>query len=216
RNLPETQPRIAAGTPGDVLRRRPDIRAAERRLAAANARIGVATADLSPGFTLDGLIGPLAGGGSARFTAGAQPGRVARGARRAPASPPLGVAAAARAPARTLHGPPGSPAGGGSALFTAGAQTGRVALGIDWSFLARALVQSRIDAADARHTELLANYRQTVLSALEETETWLLRYDHSQQRTALLRRATDAATQAVNQARERYDQGFIGDRKSVG
>lgn len=160
RNLPETQPRIAAGTPGDVLRRRPDIRAAERRLAAANARIGVATADLFPRFTLDGLIGSLAGGGSD--------------------------------------------------LFTAGAQTGRVALGIDWSFLDRALVQSRIDAADARHTELLANYRQTVLSALEETETWLLRYDHSQQRTALLRRATDAATQAVNQARERYDQGFIG------
>ncbi|NLC02217.1 MAG: TolC family protein, partial [Pseudomonas formosensis] len=110
----------------------------------------------------------------------------------------------------TLDGLIGSLAGGGSDLFTAGAQTGRVALGIDWSFLDRALVKSRIDAADARHTELLANYRQTVLSALEETETWLLRYDHSQQRTALLRRATDAATQAVNQARERYDQGFIG------
>src|SRR5690606_14096726 len=97
-----------------------------------------------------------------------------------------------------------------SDLFTAGAQTGRVALGIDWRFLDRALVQSRLDAAAARHTELLANYRQTVLSAPEEAEAWLLRYDQPQQRAALLRRATDAATQAVKQARERYDQGSIG------
>lgn len=46
-----------AGTPGELLRRRPDVIAAERRLAAATARIGVATADLFPRFTLSGLIG---------------------------------------------------------------------------------------------------------------------------------------------------------------
>ncbi|MGB3223423.1 MAG: TolC family protein [Desulforhopalus sp.] len=50
-------PDIAVDTPGDVLRRRPDVAAAERRLAAASARIGVATADLFPHFTLGGLIG---------------------------------------------------------------------------------------------------------------------------------------------------------------
>jgi outer membrane protein TolC len=54
-----TQP-ISAGAPGDLLRRRPDVAAAERRLTAATARIGVATADLFPRFTLGGLIGTQA------------------------------------------------------------------------------------------------------------------------------------------------------------
>jgi NodT family efflux transporter outer membrane factor (OMF) lipoprotein len=48
------------GTPGDLLRRRPDVAAAEQRLHAATARIGVATADLFPHFTLGGLLGSQA------------------------------------------------------------------------------------------------------------------------------------------------------------
>ncbi|MFT3686841.1 MAG: TolC family protein [Phycisphaerales bacterium] len=56
-------PAITAGSsvpisaPTDVLRRRPDLRQAERELAGATARIGVATADLYPRFTLNGNIG---------------------------------------------------------------------------------------------------------------------------------------------------------------
>ena len=49
-----------------------------------------------------------------------------------------------------------------------------------------------------------------MLLALEETETWLLRYHHSQERVALLQSATAAATRAVEQARDRYEQGLIG------
>lgn len=60
RPLPVLPARIDAGTPGDLLRRRPDIAAAESRLHAATARIGVATADLFPRFTLGGLIGSQA------------------------------------------------------------------------------------------------------------------------------------------------------------
>src|SRR3546814_2527885 len=57
RALPELPAKLDAGTPGELLRRRPDIAAAEQRLHAATARIGVATADLFPRFTLGGLIG---------------------------------------------------------------------------------------------------------------------------------------------------------------
>lgn len=58
--LPQLPAAIDPGTPGDLLRRRPDVAAAEARLHASTARIGVATADLFPRFTLGGLIGSQA------------------------------------------------------------------------------------------------------------------------------------------------------------
>ena len=59
--LPLLPGSVAIGTPGDLLARRPDVAAAERRLAAATARIGIATAELYPRFSLGGLLGSLAG-----------------------------------------------------------------------------------------------------------------------------------------------------------
>jgi multidrug efflux system outer membrane protein len=63
----------AIGTPEQLLRRRPDVRVAERRLAAATARIGVAMGDLFPKVTMLGEVGYWAptfgdfGQGEARF-----------------------------------------------------------------------------------------------------------------------------------------------------
>jgi NodT family efflux transporter outer membrane factor (OMF) lipoprotein len=55
--IPVTPIEIAVGVPADTLRQRPDVRRAERQLAAQTARIGVATAELYPKFTLSGSIG---------------------------------------------------------------------------------------------------------------------------------------------------------------
>lgn len=158
--LPESLPVIPVGSPGDALRRRPDIRAAERRLAAATARIGVATADLFPSFSLDALVGSVASDSSD--------------------------------------------------LFSGPAESRAVALGVDWTFLDFGGVRSRIDAADAASRAALADYRQTVLEALAETETQLARYQRAQVRTERLSDATDAAERAASLARTRYERGYIG------
>ena len=55
--IPSAPEEIAVGIPADLLRQRPDIRRAERDLAAQTARIGVATADLYPAFSIFGSIG---------------------------------------------------------------------------------------------------------------------------------------------------------------
>lgn len=54
--IPTAPLEIVAGVPADVLRRRPDIRGAERRLAAQTAQVGVATAALYPSLSLSGSI----------------------------------------------------------------------------------------------------------------------------------------------------------------
>lgn len=158
-SLPDTMPVIPVDTPGELLRRRPDIMAAEQRLAAATARIGVATADLFPRFTLGGLLGSVA----------ADPGD----------------------------------------LFTGPAESRSVTLGIDWTFLDRGRVRARIDAADADSRAALAEYQQTVLRALEETENRLVQYSRIQQRVKILAQAEGQAHEAVALARTRHEGGLV-------
>lgn len=72
--IPAAPTRALAEVPAELLRRRPDIRAAERRLAAETARIGEAQAARYPAFRIDGALGleSLASGslltGGSRFT----------------------------------------------------------------------------------------------------------------------------------------------------
>jgi len=55
--IPAASGQVEVGIPADLLRRRPDVRRAERQLAAQTAQIGVAEAARYPDFTLSGSIG---------------------------------------------------------------------------------------------------------------------------------------------------------------
>jgi NodT family efflux transporter outer membrane factor (OMF) lipoprotein len=55
--MPMTPASVAAGLPADLLRRRPDVRGAERQIAAQSAKIGVAKADLYPSISIGTVLG---------------------------------------------------------------------------------------------------------------------------------------------------------------
>ena len=65
--IPPTPPEIPIGLPSDLLKRRPDIRRAEAQLHAATARVGVATADLFPKFSITGAVGLSGPNGGSMF-----------------------------------------------------------------------------------------------------------------------------------------------------
>jgi NodT family efflux transporter outer membrane factor (OMF) lipoprotein len=58
--IPAVSPEVAVGMPQDLIRRRPDIRSAERRLASQSAQVGFAITELYPHFGLSGSIGTTA------------------------------------------------------------------------------------------------------------------------------------------------------------
>jgi len=70
-NLPDTPGIDLAATPADLLRRRPDIIAADARLAARDAGVAAALRDRLPRFNLAGLIGTIAGAIHPLFSAAA-------------------------------------------------------------------------------------------------------------------------------------------------
>ena len=80
-NLPNIPEEVVLGVPADLLRRRPDVRAAERGVAARSAQIGVAEADLYPQFALTGQIGINAESWGDLFSSASAIGTVAPGVR---------------------------------------------------------------------------------------------------------------------------------------
>ena len=59
RGIPAPPRNAAVGVPADLLRRRPDVRAAELKAEAQSANVGIAAADLYPAFSLGGALGTL-------------------------------------------------------------------------------------------------------------------------------------------------------------
>ena len=79
--LPSTPALSIADGPADLLRRRPDVLAAEQRLIAANAQIGAATADYYPKVSISGLLGFDSVDGARLFSGLAQEKQLAAGLR---------------------------------------------------------------------------------------------------------------------------------------
>lgn len=157
--LPALPRSIAVGDPEALLRRRPDIRVAERQLAAATARIGVAVGDLFPKVTFVGSFG---------FDAASLSG--------------LGSSA--------------------SRAYTIGPS-------ISWVAFNFGRVRAQVAAQRAQTYTALAQYEQTVLRALEETEDALV--THARTRDELLHAAdaAQASATAAGLARTRYEEGAV-------
>ena len=69
--IPTAPPDVVLGVPADLLRRRPDVRAAERRVAEQSEQIGIAQSDLYPHISIDGTLGGSAEKFSHLFAPGA-------------------------------------------------------------------------------------------------------------------------------------------------
>jgi outer membrane protein TolC len=102
----------------------------------------------------------------------------------------------------------GSYAFGG--LLTSRSETNLVALGIDWSFLDVGRVRARIAASNADAAGLLAQYQQSVLLALEETENALIRYSNTRAEDQHLERGASDSAHAAQLARMQFQAGTVG------
>ena len=148
---------LPLGDGAALLARRPDVRQAERRVAAAAARINVAVANLYPRISLGGSLGATA----------------------------LDFA------------------------DLGDDQNMRFSLGplISWSFTNPGVSQARVARADALTEAALATFDQTVLVALEETETALANYANELDRRSALQASRDQAAIAARLSRLRFDAG---------
>nr|WP_321253400.1 efflux transporter outer membrane subunit [uncultured Ruegeria sp.] len=77
--IPSARSNVAVGVPAELLRRRPDVRAAELAAATQSAQVGIAMADLYPQFILSGSIGLQASGGRDLFNANSTSGLASAG-----------------------------------------------------------------------------------------------------------------------------------------
>lgn len=152
-------PAIPAGLPSQILERRPDVVAAERRMAAANAEIGVAQAAWFPDLTLSAQGGFRSGQWAQWLTA------------------PFSFWSVGPALAMTL--------------FDGGARS------------------ARVDQARARYEVETAAWRQTVLTALQEVEDYLVALASLEQEQTTQGRALASARESLRLTRNQYDAGLI-------
>jgi outer membrane protein, multidrug efflux system len=155
--IPRPPQTIPVGLPSDLLCRRPDVRRAERELAAATASIGVAESDLYPKFTLTGDFGVGATDTSTLFNW---------------SSRYVGVGPSAR-----------------------------------WLLFDAGRILANVDSRQAVREELLADYQQTILSAVRDVEDAVVAFQREQDRRDLYRQTVQANAESVRIASDQYANG---------
>jgi len=159
RTLSNTPPFIPSGLPSELLERRPDISAAERRMAAANANIGVAKAAFFPSITLNGLAGLES------INAGT--------------------------------------------LFNAASGFWAVGPSLNVPIFEGGRLRADLRLTKATYEEVIANYRQSVLSAFAEVEDNLSAQNLLASQYEAQSRALVAARKQLEIANNRYRNGLI-------
>ncbi|TLD68488.1 efflux transporter outer membrane subunit [Phragmitibacter flavus] len=119
----------------------------------------------------------------------------------------VGVATADLFPSVTFNGTAALQAESFSGLGRSGADATSFGPSIRWAAFDLGRVQAQIKASSARTQRSLAEYEQTVLGALEETENALVAYGRQRARRNYLRESANASQQAADLARERYQNG---------
>lgn len=158
RPLPVAPNLVSVGVPSELLRRRPDVRRAERELHLATAEIGQNTAELFPRFTLLGR-------------AGLESERL-------------------------------------SELIRGGSRTWTIGPSISWRLFEAGRIRAGIRAADARRDGALARYERTVLHALEEVESNLVRASEAAVEREHLATALDAQRRSARLAHDLHERGL--------
>jgi NodT family efflux transporter outer membrane factor (OMF) lipoprotein len=158
-DLIPTMPAAAApGVPLDLLKRRPDIQQAERELAAATARIGVATANLFPDVTVSASIG--------------------------------------------------SQSQGWGTLPNVNEHIWSFGPGAIWPLLDFGALDAKVEVADFAAKASFANYRKTILNAVQQVDSSLDAYEAQEYRMLKLTDAVTAGQRAVDLATARYNRGL--------
>ncbi|MBY0276215.1 efflux transporter outer membrane subunit [Candidatus Binatia bacterium] len=156
--IPDPPAEMTVALPVDMVRQRPDVRAAERQLAAQTARIGVATADLYPRLTLLGTFG--------------------------------------------------FDATDFKDLFQGPSRSYSVGPALRWNVFDAGRIRALIGAEEARTTQALASYEQTILTSLEEVENALVTYARLRDQRAASIDAIRAATTSLDLATALYKDGL--------
>lgn len=119
----------------------------------------------------------------------------------------IGIAKADLLPSFSLTGAIGSSARVFSDLFTTGTITNSVGAALGWPVYAGGTLSAQVDVAEAEARAAMANYEQSVLLALEDTEAALMRYGKEWQTLTRLREAESSRMRAFEVARLRYESG---------